>query len=1572
MKNIFILFSLGLVWINFTANSQTPTFDSTISINQTFTTFSEIYPFNGTQMYGAGVSGTINFNSDTAIVKIILRDSLSVDYLIYETNTFLDTTPNFTFSEACEETCFFDGFTPTSIELQIVGASVTIGSFKYCSTTLLDATALQDQARDAKVTEKIGLMNQYIQNEGLIWVAGQTSYLSMYYNDKKDLYKSCIWHPAIEYYSYGFFSLKSISNGANIGINYDYVDNFEWRNRHGANDPTSYYFDGSDDGSGWVTKAACQNGCWTNDVLDCSVFEWQCGSGSEWRSVGTCWAFGPTSHIEALVNLYLNFHYDVDLAEQEIVSCSMSTPWPYPGFATSSYSYFENYGVVDEDCFPYTAQATPCSERCLNPDEQIKIDNYNTLNHPSQEVLRETVINDGPVSATFMNCMWGTWAHSMELVGWDVIEWGDEDILGIPPDPMVFGQYVGCTYWIYKQNLGNRDDMNGFQYMIHENDDTPVLYIVPTITQNFVSSVQNTFDSSDIACLDTDDDGYFNWGIGPKPAQCPPCPDLPDGDDTDPGLGPLDEHGFCTIIDTYNSDFEKTMCNWKQSENDDCDWVKYHGATASNPTSGPNGTPDGSTYYIYMNASQCYTNSGAYIESTKIDLEEACAIEMTFAYHKNTYTWGNDETDDSKLSLDISYDNGQTWVEDYWYVMRDQGDQWHYVTLTLPSEVNKVRFYAYVGWVGFYNDIALDDITIGPAENTNIIISGTTVWDNPKYELCKDIIIEPGASLTLNNTTIHMLSPEARIIVKRNAHLVVNQSTITTYEGEMWKGIEVWGNSLATNVPANQGWMQIHNNSKIENATMGVYTNRPIPETDGWMQNYTGGIVQLIDAEFTNNKTCIQFFPYSYPSLSTISNCSFVVNDDYYGVNSPESFIEFSGMSAVRIINSDFINETSTDHQFCGISSVNSIFFVEAECSSGTTPCTSWDKGLFQNLEYGIYATATNATNYPDVRNTEFTDNYRGIYLSGISLARVTSNEFCPNNATGYGLYLDGCTGYWVEDNEFNNCHNFLSPTGIGIIVNESGGDPNEIYLNIFNGVEYAINVQGENRSSLNPDEGLVLKCNYYNGTKYDETIMWDEPRLNRAAGIAGEQGTGTFNIEDMAGNIFFYENHSTDYDDLNNEANFFDYYYSTNAGDAKVEPMDAQFGVTVEKHGMYTPVQWTLETACESNINTGGGGTEEEMGIMNEAQEGIETTEGILTALIDGGDTETLNIEVQTSVPPEAVEVYNELMVDSPNLSETVVETTIEKEEVLPNAMIRDVMVANPHTAKSISLLEKLDERFDPMPDYMKAQILTGRSIQNLKQELEAELAWYKLKKARAMNNLVHYYNEQLDPQAASDSVISLYEEDNTLKSSYRLAWLYLEKGEYLLGNITMNNIPVLFSLSDNEQLVYNQMTGIYSILSNLRANGCTIDSLTASQVNEFHVLASEGAQRPCAYARNILLALDEIAYDEPILFPNLLKSSEAKVGYENLINAQPPQILEVYPNPSKDFVILKYKLDTEQEGIIEIQDVSGKTIQILQFTEIQDQITVATQDWNAGLYIASIIMDGKSIESIKFTLVK
>jgi len=67
-----------------------------------------------------------------------------------------------------------------------------------------------------------------------------------------------------------------------------------------------------------------------------------------------------------------------------------------------------------------------------------------------------------------------------------------------------------------------------------------------------------------------------------------------------------------------------------------------------------------------------------------------------------------------------------------------------------------------------------------------------------------------------------------------------------------------------------------------------------------------------------------------------------------------------------------------------------------------------------------------------------------------------------------------------------------------------------------------------------------------------------------------------------------------------------------------------------------------------------------------------------------------------------------------------------------------------------------------------------------------------------------------------------------------------------------------------------------------------------------------------------------------------------------------------------------VEYNLETASEGTIEIIDVSGNSIRSIPFEGKQDQITVITNDWNAGIYIASITVDGKTTESIKFTLVK
>ncbi len=69
---------------------------------------------------------------------------------------------------------------------------------------------------------------------------------------------------------------------------------------------------------------------------------------------------------------------------------------------------------------------------------------------------------------------------------------------------------------------------------------------------------------------------------------------------------------------------------------------------------------------------------------------------------------------------------------------------------------------------------------------------------------------------------------------------------------------------------------------------------------------------------------------------------------------------------------------------------------------------------------------------------------------------------------------------------------------------------------------------------------------------------------------------------------------------------------------------------------------------------------------------------------------------------------------------------------------------------------------------------------------------------------------------------------------------------------------------------------------------------------------------------------------------------------------------------------MILEYKLELEAEAKIEISDVNGRLVRTLATTGLQDQLTLVTEDWQPGVYIASLKVDGKTTESVKFTLVK
>jgi hypothetical protein len=847
-----------------------------------------------------------------------------------------------------------------------------------------------------------------------------------------------------------------------------------------------------------------------------------------------------------------------------------------------------------------------------------------------------------------------------------------------------------------------------------------------------------------------------------------------------------------------------------------------------------------------------------------------------------------------------------------------------------------------------------------------VVIEGNEEWSSVHY-IHSNIEIEQGATLTITGEVY--MAEQAGITVKRGGLLLIDGGRITNDCNGLWKGIQVWGDPKQDQVLPYQGIVMLRNNAVIENAKAGIRTvkiaDTPPGDNDLVDLNYSGGMVQAAQAVFRNNKAAIVFFKYpangyTFKSRSFINNTDFIADNDYFLENGEYTFADLKEIDGVKFTFCRFRNQTGYEYFGTGIKSFNSTFFIEGKCTGGN-PCEVWENGEFNNLEYGIYATAGKPLPFADIRHTDFDGNYKGVYIGGMTNARITDNRFLfydTESEDNYGLYLNQSTAYKIEENFFELVQ-LQNHNGIGLIINNSVQEPNLIYRNTFYRLDYGIIAQNNNRDA--EGNGLQLKCNTFDYCAFDQVITWDET-LNEETGIAANQGSSSPNPEDMAGNLFYIPPGPVngDFDDINNEANHIVYFYPLNNDDLDVIPVDyTENTVTLEPENI-SPNDWTYEDGCPPDETGGGGGSEEELrGNIAQTNFAIDSTESLLALLIDGGNTEATQTDVETSVPPETMQVYSDLMNKSPYLSDTVVSTAIEKEDVLPGAMIRDIMVANPNTAKSEALMNKLDNRWDPLPEYMKAQIFQGRSIVSIREETESVLAARKLEKAKYFNALVRLYlKDTLNPQASIDSLEVLLQHEPSLNAQYRLAMLSMEQGAWSVGLGVLNSIPTQFELTASEANEHLQFIELYNLLSGMAQQEKTVfeaDSIAIASLMEM-----EGSQsgQASVYARNILLALDQTTYEEPVLLPELLKSAIAQDEYNTLISKanEAPGYIRIKPNPAKDYIIVEYELEQETNASIDINDITGNIKSHLKIHNLQDQVTVNTRDWKPGIYIATL----------------
>ncbi len=540
------LIILSCIRVNSFSQNHFTTYNDITNVAQTKYIFhkSDSIPLlkNKSPISGYSITGHVELKSRNSLVRVVLGDRNNEEYLVYETYPLISELGISQFNNICEETSLLDNIVPAYLKVIVEDAMLQIDTIQtsgIVNQTERSRVAKQDLSLNQAI-EKARMINQNHAKNGGSWYAGVTNMALLPYKTKKALFGGDNYNTnGFEYYVSGFFvdepdAEDNIENKAYESTNASpYPSEFDWRNRHGID---------------WTTSIKNQ------------------GDG------GGCWAFTAVGAVEIMANLYFNRKLDLDLSEQDLISCSGAGNnvltrggWPAPAL-----DYISREGVVNEECFPFADADLPCSQKCSSPSERIKIGGYTEIptivNNRlviTEDALKENIIFKGPLTSGYRT----QWCHAMALVGYGTIKEGDfiyKDTenwegTGLVVTIQAGNPLIGRTYWIFKNSYGigtgteNGTTHNvpgtGYIYMVFKS----LSHILEENCSITLPITSLNYTEADRVCEDKDGDGYFYWGIGQKPSTCPACaPDEPDGDDSDPTLGPMDQYGNCIPITPLN------------------------------------------------------------------------------------------------------------------------------------------------------------------------------------------------------------------------------------------------------------------------------------------------------------------------------------------------------------------------------------------------------------------------------------------------------------------------------------------------------------------------------------------------------------------------------------------------------------------------------------------------------------------------------------------------------------------------------------------------------------------------------------------------------------------------------------------------------------------------------------------------------------------------------------------------------------------------------------------------------------------------------------------------------------
>lgn len=860
------------------------------------------------------------------------------------------------------------------------------------------------------------------------------------------------------------------------------------------------------------------------------------------------------------------------------------------------------------------------------------------------------------------------------------------------------------------------------------------------------------------------------------------------------------------------------------------------------------------------------------------------------------------------------------------------------------------------------------------------------------YRLCGDLYVNSDAELTMWD---EVQSPEnVKICVKPSGKLFLDGCTLTNLPGTgkpMWTGVQVWGDASKHQYAEShrywQGYLQLTKGATISNAVVGIDVWKP--EDDGT----TGGIVKATDAHFINNATAVRFPPYEnnytvpgHPNtqlvldnVSSFSNCEFTVDSGFLG-NAFGNHADLYKVRGVGFHGCDFVlSNRAYATTAMGIQAIDAGFKVDGICSNpNIQPCPTIDNSMFAGFETAALSSNTGASGAyaVTITNTDFVGNKYGYYTVGSGFTTVRKSTFTMGRGDDdctVGIYVGDVNSFSIEMDTFRPMAQ-APELSFGVAVKDSKAQ-NLIQNNVFNNLLCANYSEGRNNTAPPPTPGLEpapifgleYRCNENAGNQYDFLVQGGISIYQ--LGIQPNQG----GPGRAANNTFSQGVNSIHF--INGGTSTVNYFYDPTLANG-------------------TPTSTTAVNLVPTNDTVGcaspGGGTTNDTlpSRLSEAQR-MKREADYLTAYstynalkdvydqkIDGGDTRAEIASVQAATPADLWALRARLLGDSPYLSFDVLRNAADRDDILPQSVLFEILSSNPDELRRDTLISYLRSKDNPLPEYMVAVLQQVANGVTARTALEAQMARYSQEYRQAAGDIVRsILNDTVLDK--SDLVVWLGNMHD-IGSDRQIVSVYLEEGDIENAVVLAEMLPVLYGLEGEdleEHGYYMEMLNLYVGLHNDGRNTMQLDSDEMALVER---ILDEGTGIAQAMAQAVRMAYGfrtdwcsthvlNVMGDRGVGNRSYLTSIN-----EGSLGSALGLCVNVSPNPARTWVAVDYTLPTgANKARMTIANTLGRVVLECDLASDLSQKILDLRGLKAGVYSYSVSCGGFS-QSGKIVIVR